>query len=194
MYYLASAGTVIIISIAVIACLIAAFYITRMMKGKIEVQLAKTGYNSGEPLTGMVTLTTKKTLELRRLYVALIGYRVMEHREEDGALKTRRDEIYRNEFNLLEGQTIPGGSQKTFDFSLVTPGGNSPAGGASGGDVGHSEIQRKIVSTVGTAVQTLVALGILGSGSTRLEWKVEARADLPGVDLAKSKNVRINMM
>jgi hypothetical protein len=33
----------------------------------------------------------------------------------------------------------------------------------------------------------------IGGRQRRLEWKVEARADLPGVDLAQSKSVRVNV-
>lgn len=165
MLLFANAGYIIIAVLVVIAGVIAAFYITRMMKGKIEIDLVKTGFNSGEAVNGKVTLTTKKSLELRRLYVALIGYQVIEHRESDGDRKTRRDEIYRDEFNLEEDQSIPGGFQKTYEFSLVAPGNNATAGGAEAGGAP--------ASAVGSAVQTLGMLGGFGSSSRRLEWKIE---------------------
>ena len=40
------------------------------------------------------------------------------------------------------------------------------------------------------------ALGALGMNTTtrRMEWKIEARADLPGVDIAKSEKVRVNLI
>jgi len=37
----------------------------------------------------------------------------------------------------------------------------------------------------------LNSLGLLNT--RRLEWKLEARADLPGVDLAKATKVHINL-
>ena len=58
----------IIIAVAVIIVgAIIAYYVVRAMKGKIEIELPKNGYNSGEEITGRVTLTTKKALESKRL-------------------------------------------------------------------------------------------------------------------------------
>lgn len=191
MNLLENVGMVIVVVVLVIIVgAIAAFYVIRTMKGKLEIDLAKTGFNSGEPVEGSVTLTTRKSLELRRLYVALIGYQIIEHYDSDGQRKTRKNEIYRDEFNLEEGQSIPSGYQKTYEFSLVAPGNKSSAGGAMANDHPGSAL----VNAVGSAVKTLGALGAFGTSSSRLEWKVEARADLPGVDIANSKNVRVNMM
>jgi hypothetical protein len=181
---------VIVAVLVIIIGAIAAFYVIRTMKGKLEIELAKTGFNSGEPVKGSVTLTTRKSLELRRLYVALIGYQIIEHCDSDGKRQTRKNEIYRDEFNLEDGLSIPSGDQKTYEFSLVAPGNKSPAGG----DTANDHPGSALVNAVGSAVQALGALGAFGTGSRRLEWKVEARADLPGVDIATSKNVRVNMM
>ncbi len=190
MNILANTGTIIIAVLVVIVIAITALYLIRMMKGKLEIELVKAGFNSGEPVRGRVTLTTRKSLELRRLYVALIGYQIIEHHDRDGDRKTRRNEIYRDEFNLEESQSIPGGQRKTYEFSLVAPGNNSPSGDATTED--HAG--KALANAVGTAVKTLGALGALGSTNRRLEWKVEARADLPGVDIAKSRKVRVNIM
>ena len=65
-------GVVTIVVIAIIA-----YYVTRAMKGKVELELPKNGYNSGEEITGRVTLTAKKSLQLNRMYVALIGYEIV---------------------------------------------------------------------------------------------------------------------
>jgi len=189
MYLLANTGTVIIAVLVIIVGAIAAFYVIRMMKGKLEIELAKTGFNSGELVEGRITLTTRKSLELRRLYVALIGYQIIEHHDSDGRRKTRKNEIYRDEFNLEESQLIPSGHQKTYEFSLVAPGNNSPGGTTASDHLGST-----LADAVGSAVKTLGALGAFGTNSRRLDWKVEARADLPGVDIATSKKVRVNMI
>ncbi len=179
---LANTAVVIIVGIlALVIAAVAAYYIARMMKGKIEIQMAKTGFNSGETVGGTVTLTTKKSLDVRRVYVALIGYRVTERRDHDGDKRTDKDEIYRDEFNLETQQLLPAGFNKTYEFALLAPGSQS-TGTAPGGALGN---------TLGAVVG---ALGALSTNRTRLEWKVEARADLPGVDIAKSKKVRVNVL
>lgn len=164
--------------LALIAAAFIAFYVSRSMKGKMELELAKTGFNTGELVAGTVTVTTKKSLELRRMFVALIGYEVTERRESDGDKRTDRDEIFRQEINLEEAQQIPAGFNKSYRFEIPAPsretvGNAGKGGGGLSVDIGP------------------ITLG--GNHRSRLEWKVEARADLPGVDLAKSKTVRVNV-
>ena len=171
-----------VVTIAVIA--IIAYYVTRAMKGKVELELPKNGYNSGEEITGRVTLTAKKSLQLNRMYVALIGYEIVERRDNDGDRKTRRNEVYRNEVNILEAQSVPAGTNQAFDFTMNAPGGEAtPAG----------DMAQKVA---GAASAVAGALGALGMNTTtrRMEWKLEARADLPGVDIAKSQKVRVNLV
>lgn len=187
MYFLAAIEPVPIIIgvIALIIIAIATYYIARAMKGKIEIELPKNGYSSGEEISGRVTLTTKKALQLNRMYVALIGYEIVETRERDGDRKTRRNEVYRNEVNILESQDIPAGLNQAYDFRMSAPGGQaSPVG----------EMAGMVAGAIGTAATALNALGVMNSSTRRMEWKVEARADLPGVDIAKSKKVRVNLV
>lgn len=169
---------------AIVVVAIIAYYVARAMKGKVELELPKNSYNSGEEITGRVTLTAKKSLQLNRMYVALIGYEIVERRDSDGDRKTRRNEVYRNEVNILEAQPVPAGTNKAFDFTMNAPGGEAtPAG----------EMAQKVA---GAASAVAGALGALGMNTTtrRMEWKLEARADLPGVDIAKSQKVRVNLV
>ena len=46
-------------------------------------------------------------------------------------------------------------------------------------------------SGVGKALAT--AAKFLGGGSTRIKWKIEARLDANGVDLAASKKINLNI-
>lgn len=155
------------------------------MKGKIELELPKNGFNGGEEIAGRVTLTTKKALELKRMYVALVGYEVTQRVNKDGDRKTRKKEVYRNEVNILDAQTVPAGLNQAFDFTMNAPGGQATAV--------QSEMAGKVAGAVGAAVTALNALG-MNSTSRRMEWKMEARADLPGVDIAKSQKVRVNLV
>ena len=175
---------IIIGVIAIVVIAIIAYYVTRAMKGKVELELPKNGYNSGEEITGRVTLTARKSLQLNRIYVALIGYEIVERRDSDGDRKTRRNEVYRNEVNILEAQSVPAGTNKAFDFTMNAPGGEATPSG---------DMAQKVA---GAASAVAGALGALGMNTTtrRMEWKLEARADLPGVDIAKSQKVRVNLV
>ena len=175
---------IVIAVVAIILIAVIAYYVTRAMKGKIEIQLAKSGFNSGEEIAGRVTLTAKKALQLNRMYVALIGYEIVERRDSDGDRSTRRNEVYRNEVNILEAQPVPAGTHQAFDFTMSAPGGSAEP---------VSETAQKVANVVNTAATALNALG-MSNTHRRMEWKVEARADLPGVDIAKSQKVRVNLV
>ena len=76
------------------------------------------------------------------------------------------------------------GTNQAFDFTMNAPGGEAtPAG----------DMAQKVA---GAASAVAGALGALGMNTTtrRMEWKLEARADLPGVDIAKSQKVRVNLV
>ena len=75
-------GVVAFILIAIIT-----FYVARAMKGKLEIELQKNGFNSGEEIVGRVTLTAKKSLNMNRMYVSLIGHEIIERRDSDGNKK-----------------------------------------------------------------------------------------------------------
>lgn len=171
---------VLILILVIVAACVIGFFVVRSMKGKLELELPKTGFNSGEAITGSVSVTTKKSLELRRLFVSLIGYEVTEHRDADGDERTERDEIFRQEVNLEGSQQVPAGFAKSYQFEMVAPGRETVGSAGSGWGSGFS-----------------IDIGPLSLGGNnhrrRLEWKVEVRADLPGIDLAKSKTVRINV-
>ena len=174
-------GPIIIGAIALILIGIVLYYIVRMMKGKVEIELPKRGYNSGEEISGSVTLTSRKELKMNRFFVALIGYERIERYDSDGDRKTRRREIYRYEHNLAEAGSLRAGNNQRFEFSIVAPGGEDTE------EV--SELSKNIAGGIKTAANVISAMR---GTSRRLEWKLEARADLPGVDLASSKKLQIN--
>jgi len=190
MNFLEFEGPIAFAVLVIIAGGVAAYYVIRMMKGKLVIELAKTGFNSGEQITGKVTLTVRKEIELHCLSVALIGNRLTKRTDDDGDEMTHKDEIYRKELNLEEAQTLPGGHEKTYEFTFVAPGNNSLFDDLAAND-GTGGAMTDAMRTVN---RTLDSVSSFGFNRPRLEWKLEARADLPGVDLAKKKKVRVNMM
>ena len=90
--------------------------------------------------------------------------------------RTRRDEIYCDQITLENAREYPGGYFAKYDFQISTPNIQSPEFMKSG---------------IG---QTLVsAFSLLSDRHTRIKWRVEARLDAKGIDLAASKSVQLNL-
>ena len=150
------------------------YYIVRFMRGTITLSLPRTAFNPGDTIGGSFDLHTKKAIQGNKLIVSLIGIQVTKT-YEDGKTRTRSQEIYRDEILVEEAKAYNAGSTATYNFELSAPNMNSP---------------EFLNSTVG---QTLTAaFRLLSDRSTRLKWKVEARLDAKGVDLATAKSVSIN--
>lgn len=177
-------GGILPIVIGVILVLVigsAGYYIARDRKGKLEIHMPTTGVNSGDSLTGTVIITTKKSLEARRFFVAFIGYEKLERERQHGDKhhnsSSETKEIYREEYSFLDGELLPPNMNKSFDFAFVAPGKDTIDTSQGGGGM-------------------QIKIGPLSMGDNRrrtLEWKIETRVDLPGVDLARSRSVRVNV-
>jgi len=165
---------VIVVVVGVIAA-IAAYYVMRFMKGSIKLSLPQTGFEPGQTINGSFALEVKKPIQSKKLIVSLIGLKITKTRDGDKT-RTRTDEIYRNEVVIEEARDYPAGHTAEHKFELATP------------NTGSSDFMNSALGqTVGAALR------LLSSRSTRLKWKVEARLDTKGVDLAASKSVSINM-
>ena len=165
-----------VIGVAVGAGLVAviAYQVARFMRGSIKLSLRRTAFNSGDPITGRFELHTKKAVQGNKLSVSLIGVQVTTS-YSGGKQRTRSREIYRNEVLIEEGKTYPAGHTAGYDFQLVVPNANAPD---------------FLNSPLGQALGT--ALRLLSNSDSRLKWKVEARLDAKGVDLATAQSVSIN--
>jgi len=84
------AGFVIGGVILVVVVLVAGYYILRYMRGSIKVALPKSGFNPGEKVAGTFELKTRKMIEARRLYAALVGEEVTKERHGDKTRTRRR--------------------------------------------------------------------------------------------------------
>ena len=96
-------GHIIIGVVTLMATLFIAYYVARMMKGKVEIEIPKAGYNSGEEIVGKVTFTSRKNLHMNRFYVALIGYEIVERRDSG-----RRDRLEVGEVGIQRQVTVIG--------------------------------------------------------------------------------------
>jgi len=169
------AGFVIIGVILVVVVLVAGYYILRYMRGSIKVVLSKSGFNPGEKVAGTFELKTRKMIEARRLYAALVGEEVTKERRGDKT-RTRRREIYRDEQTLDEARTFAAGETLEYSFELTAPSVDGPD---------------FLDSPLGQVLKTGVSL--LSGRRRYLRWKVEVRLDAKGIDLRSSKRITLNM-
>jgi len=171
-------SSTILVLIAVVVCsgviALIAYYVARFMRGAIKLSLPLTALNPGDTITGSFDLHTKKAIQGNKLIVSLIGTQVTKT-YEDGKTRTRSQEIYRDEVLVEDARSYPAGFTATYNLEVSTPNMQSP---------------EFLNSTVGQALTTAVRL--LSNRSTHLKWKVEARLDAKGVDLATAKSVSIN--
>lgn len=142
------------------------------------------GRQFGEAVTGDLRLTTKKSLEGSRLFVALVGFEEVRRRttDSDGDPKTetRRHEIYRSEVDLEGAGTVPAGTDQSYRFEIKTPGGQ--AAGPAEGD-----------SVLGKAAGAVVSgLQAFGDVDRKKIWEVQARYDIKGIDLTTKRKVTIS--
>jgi hypothetical protein len=162
-----------VVGVAIIA--VAVYFLLRFMRGSIKLTLQQTAFEPGETIKGSFELVTKKTIQGNKLIVSLIGTKETKTNEGD---KSRSDtrEIYRNEVLLEEAKLYPAGHSSKHDFELPTPNSNTP-------DFLNSPLAKTLTTT----------FQILNSSRTQYHWKVEARLDAKGIDLATSRKVTINI-
>jgi len=153
---------------------IAAYYIIRFLRGSIKLSLPKTIFNPGDTISGSFELQTKKDVEGNKLLVSLIGVEITKS-YHNGKQRTHTHEIYRDSVIVEETRPYPAGYLANYTFSIPAPNLQTP---------------ELLNSTLGKTLTT--AFQLLGNRSSQLKWKIEARLDAKGVDLAASKPISIN--
>lgn len=152
----------------------AVYYTIRFLRGSIKLALPSTRFVSGDAITGSFILTAKKPLQGNRLTVVLIGEEVTKYRQGNST-RTRTHEIHRDEQVLEGAKEYPAGHSAVHEFSFIAPEKTVPGFGDS-----------PISQTLSTAAE------LFTGRRTTLKWRIEARLDAKGVDLASSKSVRIS--
>lgn len=165
----------ILAAIGLVLAIVAGYYVVRFMRGSIKITMVRTSYNAGETITGSFELHTKKPIEGNKLTVSLIGTQVTKT-YRDGKSRTRSHEVYRNETVIEEAKHYPAEYRSTHEFEISTPNASAPNFASS-----------PIFQGLATAMR------MLSDRHTYLKWRVEARLDAKGVDLAASKKVTVNV-
>jgi hypothetical protein len=152
-----------------------AYFVMRFLRGSIKLTMPQTSFGAGQMISGSFDLMTKKSIQGNQLFVTLRG--VKETKIRDGEkTRTRRDEIYCDQVTLEDAREYPAGYSAKYDFQISTPNLQSP-------EFMNSGIGQALVS----------AFRLLSDRRTRIKWRVEARLDAKGIDLAASKSVQLNL-
>ena len=149
------------------------YHILRYLRGSIKLTLPCTAFNPGDAIAGSFELMTKKEIQGNKLIVSLIGVKTV-RTHHGGKTRTRTEEVYRDEVVIEGEKNYFAGYTGTYAFQVKAPNLHAP-------DFLNSQVGQ----IFGAAIR------LLGDQSSRITWKVEARLDAKGVDLATSRAVSI---
>jgi hypothetical protein len=180
--------------IVAVILIIVGYFIVRAMKGSLKLELSQKSLVSGDKILGTLSVVTKKAIQVDRLYVALVGEREVRERRRNssGDSTTSHEwiEFYRDEADIIMDEPMSAGFTETYGFELDTPSeGHAMTGGQALSKFGDS-----MKDGVGKSlVQGLGALGSMTNMSGRKRWKVKARLEMKGVDLADSSKIHVSL-
>jgi hypothetical protein len=165
-------GLIIVVFGGVLAAVII-YHILRYLRGSIKLSLPCTAFNPGDAITGSFELMTKKEIQGNKLLVSLIGSKTV-RTHHGGKTRTRTEEVYRDEVVIEGEKNYFAGYTATYAFQVKAPNLQAP-------DFLNSQVGQILGATI----------RLIGDQSSRITWKVEARLDAKGVDLATSRPVSI---
>jgi hypothetical protein len=169
----------IVSAVGLVVASIAGYYIVRFMRGSIKVSLGRTAFNAGDTISGSFELLVKRPIQGNKLTVSLICQEVT-RTSHGGKTRTRTEEVYRDEKIIEDARSYQPGHKATHEFEIKVP------------DFGSRQVPQEVAnSAVFQAIG--MAARFLGNTRSHLKWRVEARLDAKGVDLAGSKKVTVNV-
>lgn len=167
---------IIVISIFVLILLgTGVYYLLRFLRGKITLSLPVTTFSPGDTIKGSFELHAKKPINGKRLVVSLIGTQHERTRQKDGKSNSRSYEIFRQEILIEEAREYPAGYKEVYPFELPVPASDGP-------EFMNNDLLRSLVS----------AASFLGNRRIEVRWRLEARLQAKGIDLAGSRRVTLN--
>lgn len=139
-------------------------------RGKLRLELSKTGFVTGETVQGTLLLKLKKQVVAGYVEVELYA----EERRSTvrgGKQTTEVHRVFENHVRVAEGQTYGPGEQR-IPFSFQIP----------------QDVQPKIENEL---VQTAVSVAQLVGLVARWKWYVKARVDIPKAVDMRSRSIQV---
>jgi hypothetical protein len=151
------------------------YFVMRYLRGSITLTLDSTAFSPGDVIKGSFVLLTRKQIQGNKLIVSLIGDKTTKIYKDDKT-ESRTREIHRSEKLIESAREYPAGYTKEQSFEIPIPGQN--------GNASNNSALGQVLSA---------ASMLINDRDTFYTWRVEARLDAQGVDLAKNQKITINM-
>lgn len=175
--------------IGVVILSIVIYYIARHLKGKLILEISRSSANSGESFAGRIDLTTKKATR-GFLKVSLVGREKRRTRRAgDDNDRVEWKEIYRQDQIVEETRDFPAGFHQTYQFEITAP---TAAEARRGGAAIRQAAEGLGEGTMGSVLKMAANAADMFQG--RVYWHLEARLDVPGVDLYAKQNASVNLL
>lgn len=148
--------------------------------GKMEMQLSKNEFVSGEKIEGTATLTLNKDIKAKGVVAEIWGERTETTRNMNGQIQRRQVVVYKFASNLdVERAYMRSESPKTYKFTLDAPDtGGMPSAGSEG-----------------TAARVFSALGqMAGGGAGPIMWFVGVKVVMPALEFSIAKKQQISIV
>lgn len=145
--------------------------------GKMELQLSKNEFASGEKIEGTATLTINQDTKAKGVVAEIWGERIEATRMMNGQIQRKKIIVYKFASNLDKERTyMKSESPKTYKFVLDAP---QVGAGSSGPE--------------GTAGKILSAFGQMAGGAGPIMWFVEAKLIMPALEFSVKKTQQISI-
>lgn len=157
-------------------------------KGSLDLTVTNRAYNAGEDIPISVHLTTKKDLGPGRLFASLVctetTWRRVTERRADGSTTSRNKSettvIFRHEVDLAIEASFPDNTDQVFTTNLPLPA--LPA-----------ETVPEMPDAPGWVGTLVDVASALSDARRETKWFVEARYDIPRLDLKDKQDISVNI-
>ena len=169
-----------------------AYYVARFLKGSMKITLEQRSFRPGETISGLLTIHARRAIPAERIYVAVIGEEEERTRSSrSGSSSKRWRECYRDEVDVLLDEELEPYSRNRYTFTIAAPSEGSIATIAEALSAATEGVQdvagQRMVKGLGSL---MVGMSRMFAGRKR--WKVTARVETRGVDLATKQKIHIS--
>lgn len=171
-------GIAIISFFIVLGISSAIYYLHRFSRGSIDLSLSSPTYDPGEEIEGSIKVIARRAFTSERLVVYIYCIEGTKARKRWGRERrpNRHREVYREELVIEESRTYA--SRESMEYVLRF---NAPAVGDPADD---GSFWNPYIAEV---------LSNLSQGNRILLWYVQARLEMPGTDIARTKEIDIRI-
>lgn len=151
-------------------------WLGRRARGSLRLDIPAATYRPGDYIEGTVHLEAKKELGPGRVVVSLVcteeWWEWDTDSDGDQTRRRRTKEVYRHEIDVVANLSVGAGERRPVPFTLPTPPPTIPGGQQRSGILGFMKSLAEIIQPDRDQI-----------------WEVEARYDIPGLDLVGDRRI-----